>query len=456
MKTNPVRLFASATARLIGLIFILQIAMTGGVLLLARNALVQQSARDRQALVAEVTDDLRAWHSRGGDAGLAGEIRERLASLRGENLVLLLIGADGHIIAGNLGAWPPVVPQNTRWQTIDLYRTGADRPQRLGVTAGVLPGGSHLLSGHVIETDVRYAQVSQRVLIAAFLFSIPLALLVAAAITRAINQRVAGIASTASAVADGDLGRRVPLDGSGDSFDRLGDGVNAMLARIQTLVEELRIVTGSLAHDLRGPIFRLTATLEEARAATDDPVATAAMERVSAEAAALQTMLATAMQIAQAEAGIGRDRFVDVDLTQMLGDIADLYSPAAEDHGIALRVEPVAGHFRLHRDLVAQAIGNIIDNAMRHAVGATLISVSAVQAEASLTITVADNGVGIAPDDRATALRRFGRLDPSRHTPGAGLGLSLVEAVAHLHDGVLALGDNAPGLRVAMTLKAPA
>lgn len=448
------RYFGSATARLVALIFVLQIAMTGGVLLLARGALVQQSVRDRQEIVAEVTDDLRAWHERGGDAALAREITQRLDTLRGENLVLLLTGADGHVIAGNLGAWPPVVPQTTRWQTIDLYRTGADRPERLGISAGILPGGSHLLTGHVIESDVRYAQVSQRVLIAAFLFTVPLALLVAAAMTRAINQRVAGIASTASAVAEGDLARRVPLDGSGDSFDRLGDGVNTMLARIQTLVEELRIVTGSLAHDLRGPIFRLTATLEEARAATDDPVAVAAMDRVSVDAAALLAMLATAMQIAQAEAGIGRDRFVDIDVAEMLSDIAELYAPAAEDHGLELRVAPTHGHFRLHRELVAQALGNLINNAMRHATGATRISVSAVLTGPELTITVADNGIGIAAEDRATALRRFGRLDPSRHEPGAGLGLSLVEAVAHLHDGNLALGDNAPGLRVAMTLRA--
>jgi signal transduction histidine kinase len=384
---------------------------------------------------------------------LATEITNRLKTLRGENLVLLLTAGDGRVIAGNLQSWPDVVPKTTRWQTIDLNRTGAERAERIGVSAATLPDGSHLLTGHVIEADVRYAEVSQRVLVTAFVFTVPLALLVAAATTRAINVRVAGIASTARAVADGDLGRRVPLDGSGDSFDRLGEGVNTMLARIQTLVEELRIVTGSLAHDLRGPIFRLTATLEQARMDTDDPVAAAAMERVSVEAAALQAMLATAMQIAQAEAGIGRDRFGDVDVAAMLDDIGELYVPAAEDRGIALVVEPAAGHFRLHRDLVSQAIGNIIDNAMRHS-GATRITLSAVLSDAALAITVADNGIGIAPHDRATALSRFGRLDPSRHEPGAGLGLSLVEAVAHLHDGGLALGDNAPGLQVAMTLRA--
>ena len=449
------RVLGSATARLVALIFVLQMAVTGGVLLLARNAIVQQSAQDRQALVTEVSDDLRAWWNRGGDAAVAAEITNRLKTLRGENLVMLLTTADGRVIAGNLEQWPEGVPLNRRWQTIDLNRTGAARAERIGVSAVTLPGGSHLLTGHVIEADVRYAEVSQRVLVAAILFTVPLALLVAAATTRAINVRVAGIASTARAVADGDLGRRVPLDGSGDSFDRLGEGVNTMLARIQTLVEELRIVTGSLAHDLRGPIFRLSATLEQARMETADPVAEAAMERVSVEAAALQAMLATAMQIAQAEAGIGRERFGDVDVAAMLDDIGELYVPAAEDRGIALVVQPVAGHFRLHRDLVSQAIGNIIDNAMRHS-GATRITLSAVLTDAMLAITVADNGIGIAPQDRATALSRFGRLDPSRHEPGAGLGLSLVEAVAHLHDGALALGDNAPGLRVDMTLRAHA
>lgn len=452
---SPRRWFGSATWRLVALIFVLQALVIGGVLFYARLAIAQQVSRDQQDFVAEVEADLRAWHRRGGDTALAAEIRTRLASLKGENLLLLFAAADGRVMAGNLNAWPPVVPRSSQWRTIDLYRTGGDRVERIGVSAVTLPNGAHLLIGRVIESDLKRSAISERVLLAAFLLALPLSLLVALAMTRVINSRITGIADTANAVGTGDLARRVPLDGSGDAFDRLGHGVNAMLARIETLVGELRVVTGSLAHDLRAPIFRITATLDQAMQQTSDSTALAAMERVSIEAGILQRMLATAMQISQAEAGIGRHRFAEVDVTEMLTGIAELYEFASEEQGLALRVESDPVRFRLHFELVGQALGNLIDNAMKYADGASAIVLSgSLAVDGSLRLIVADNGAGIAAADREQAVRRFGRLDPSRHTSGAGLGLALVEAVARLHNGDVALEDNQPGLRVVIRLGA--
>lgn len=438
--------------RLVALFFVLQLVATAAVLFYVRQSISAELTREQKAFVVELREDLVAAHRRGGDAALAADIRERLTTLKGENLLLLMTDARGRVVAGDLDAWPTVIPATTPWLTLDLFRTGSEKAERIGVSATTLPGGTSLLAGRVIESGLRMAQLSERVLIVALLIAMPLALLVAFAATLLIERRITGIAETARVVGDGDLARRVDLDGSNDAFDRLGAGFNAMLARVERLVDELRVVTGSLAHDLRAPIFRITATLEQAMQETGDAKALAAMDRVATETGVLQQMLATAMQIAQAEAGIGRNRFADVDIGEMLTGIAELYEYAAEDHGIAMRVTGNSGRFRLHHELIGQAIGNLIDNAVKYAEGATEIVLSAERFEGGLRLIVADNGIGIAATDRATALQRFGRLDPSRHMTGAGLGLALVEAVAKLHDGDVTLEDNAPGLRVVMRL----
>ena len=445
------RWWGSTTLRLAVLVFVLQLVMAGSVLMYVRYAIVNESTRDQQLIVSELESDLRAWHRSGGDTAVAQEINRRLTSLKGENIVVLLVASNGNRLAGNLESWPTVVPWDMSWRTIELYRIGGEAPEQLGIKAGTLASGSHLLTGRVIEGDLQLRALSERVILIAFLLALPLALLVAAIVSRFIDRRIVGIAETAAAVGDGDLSRRVPSGDSGDSFDLLADKINVMLARIEVLVGELRIITGGLAHDLRTPIVRLTATLEQAATEIRDPVAIRAIYKVSGEANNLMSMLSTALQISQAEAGIGRNRFVDVDVVELLADIAELYEPALEAQALTISVPNGSIRFRLHRDLVTQAISNLVDNVMKYGTGATRITMSAELTNSHLEIVVADNGVGIAPDDRAAALRRFGRLDPSRQTSGAGLGLSLVESVARLHDGTILLSDNHQGLCVTMT-----
>jgi signal transduction histidine kinase len=446
------RWFGSTTLRIAALVFILQLLAAGSVLLYARYATSSQFTRDQQVIVSELENDFRAWHHSGGDRALADEIDGRLNSLKGESIVVLLVDAQGKRIAGNLRSWPTVVPWETPWRSIELYRIGGASAERLGIRATTLPGGSHLLTGRVIESDLRLRETSERAMLAAFLLALPLALMVAAIVSRLIDRRVSSIADTATAVGDGDLSRRAFINGSGDSFDLLSGKVNAMLARIEVLVGELRIITSGLAHDLRTPILRLTATLEQAATEVRDPAAIKAIYKVSTEADNLMSMLSTALQISQAEAGIGRNRFVEVDIAELLADIAELYEPALETQDMVCHVHALPIRFRLHRELVSQAICNLVDNAMKYAEGASQIDLTARLTDTHVEITVADDGPGIALEDRAAALRRFGRLDPSRHTSGAGLGLSLVEAVARLHDGTIAFEDNKPGLRVTLTL----
>ena len=179
-----------------------------------------------------------------------------------------------------------------------------------------------------------------------------------------------------------------------------------------------------------------------------------ALEKVSVEAETLLAMLTTALQISRAEAGIGRERFVDTDVSAMLVDLVELYGPVAEDKGMVLSWNaPSELIVSLHRELIGQALGNLIENAIKYAQGGRKIALVATPATDGVTLSVADDGPGIPEARRADALKKFGRLDPARTISGSGLGLSLVEAVARLHGGDIALNDNAPGLKVVLTIK---
>lgn len=443
----------SAITRLLLLLFALQLAVSALVLGYAYLASARAVEREERAAVAGLRDDLLAEWRGGGEPALARLIATRLAT-PGADLVALLVGRDGRPLAGNLDAWPATVVADTDWRVITLYRRNGLTPEAMGVAARLLPGGARLLAGRAIDGNFRLAAINARALTAALLIAAPLAWLMSALLGRVINRRLDAIATTAVAVADGDLARRVPRDRSGDAFDALGAGINAMLARIETLVAELRIVTDGLAHDLRSPLTRLTSMLERARADTRDPAALAALDGVAAEAEQLLTMLATALQISRAEAGIGRDRFADTDIDALVADLAELFEPVAEDAGIALTAEATAGHVRVHRTLTQQALTNLVENALKYADGATTIRLSARRDGDSLVLSVADNGPGIPADRRDEARRRFVRLDPARHVAGSGLGLALVDAVARLHGGALTLADDGPGLRAELTLPA--
>lgn len=445
--------FKSTTARFVALVFVAQLVLTGGILAFVQSSSQATLTQEQQALVGELRDDLVSDYKTGGERLLISQIETRLQTTHVSDSVILLVRAGGAIASGNLGAWPTVVPKSTPWQVITLYRKGNARPETMGVIATQLPGGAHLLTGHVIDGNLRLASVNEKAMLGAFLLAIPLAMLLSLAFGYIINQRVRTITATTQAVGSGDLSHRVALDGSGDSFDRLGQGVNAMLERIEQLVSELRVVTDGLAHDLRSPITRLTSTLERAMIDTRDATALAALEKVSVEAEILLSMLSTALQISRAEAGVGRDRFVETDVPAMLNDLVEIYGPVAEDKGMELSCDaPFGLKVLLHRELMSRALGNLIENALKYANGGRHIMVAAEKQGGALILSVADDGPGIPENRRAEALRKFGRLDPARHVAGSGLGLSLVEAVAKLHGGSLALEDNAPGLKIVLTV----
>lgn len=436
------------------LLFLSQVALTGGVLYYVLQSSEATLLAEQKARVGGLRDDLVAGYREGGERQLVELINARLHAVATEVPVILLIRRDGTVLAGNLGAWPTVIPKSTAWKAANLYRTSSQRPEPMGLIATALPDGAFLLTGHVIDGSVRLKNLNREAMIGALLVAIPLALLLAVLLGRMINVRVGRIAATTRAVSDGDLSRRVVLNGSEDSFDALGHGVNVMLDRIEMLVGELRIVTDGLAHDLRSPITRLQSTIERAIIDTHDPVTLGALDKVSLEAGTLLTMLSTALQISRAEAGIGRERFVQTDISTMLADLAELYGPVAEDHGMVLSWHAPSGLvIPLHRELIGQALGNLIENAIKYAQGGSAIILAAAASTEVVTLSITDNGPGIPEARRGDALKKFGRLDPARTTAGSGLGLSLVDAVARLHGGNIRLEDTTPGLRVIVTLK---
>jgi signal transduction histidine kinase len=273
-----------------------------------------------------------------------------------------------------------------------------------------------------------------------------------ALIARYSLSRVDAVRAASEDIVRGDLSRRVPLTGSGDEFDRLAATINAMLARIETLMGGMRLVTDSLAHDLRSPLTRARSAIEMALRRHEDAASyRQALEQTAAE---LETILRTfeaLINIAQAEAGLNRLTLTELDLSALTQDLLEVYQPIAEEAGLELSGE-IATNIRIrgHRQLLGQALANLLDNAIKYSPAGGCIVLTLAASEQGATLSVADNGPGIPEEQRERVLQRFVRLDDSRGTPGSGLGLSLVAAVAKLHDVDLELLDNQPGLKVAL------
>jgi signal transduction histidine kinase len=264
--------------------------------------------------------------------------------------------------------------------------------------------------------------------------------------------RIEAVNRTSREIIDGDLSRRVPVGKGGDEFDRLAANLNAMLDRIEALMDGLRQVTDNIAHDLRGPLTRLRNRLEVTLLEDGGkPSHREALERTIDDADQLLKTFSALLLIGEAEAGLKPDDMGGIDLAGLVGDMAELYAPAAEHQGLSFTHAIEADlSIQGNRQLLSQALVNLLDNALKYTPAEGRVSITCRHTDGAPEIAISDTGPGIADADRARVLQRFERLEASRHSPGSGLGLSLVAAVAKLHGAQLRLDDNAPGLRVVL------
>ncbi|WP_233256165.1 sensor histidine kinase [Falsiroseomonas bella] len=418
-------------------------------------------ALDRQvdaAIRADATALVERMSVRGIPA-VAAAIEDRMAvDVQNETLYLLL-APDGARLAGNLSAWPSEASGEFPWIRIPLQRDGAVSEARLFRLE--LGGGHRLLVGRDVAEKLRLRGLLSEGIAWAASASAAFAVLGAWLLRRSLERRLNPIYRTARAISAGDLTRRVPLSERDDEFDKLGITMNAMLDRIAQLMEGVRGVSDAIAHDLRTPIARARAKLEESlHAAHDEDSLRAAVEQGIADLDAIARVFQAVLRIAEVEAGARRAAFAPTDLAPVLADIAELYGASAEAREQHLAVDlPESLDLVGDRDLLAQAVVNLLDNALKFTPEGGTVRLSARLSEAHAEIEVADDGPGMPDADRRRAGERFFRADAARTTPGSGLGLSLVRAVASLHRGELLLRDThpdaaSPGLTA--TLRLPA
>lgn len=410
--------------------------------------------RQTDAAINADTQGLAERYQEGGLPALIETIDQRLAANIDDDAIYLLVGPRFDRIAGNLNAWPRDVTMDTNWFELPVERAGLKGVARLHEFN--LQGGFHLLVGR--DSNVR-SQL-RRLLTGALLWSAVVALglgtLGGALVRGAFRATVADVSATAAAIAAGDLSRRVRLAGTGDEFDLLAAAVNDMLDRILRLMDGVKQVSNAIAHDLRTPIARARTRLEDAATHARTPEELhAAIERAQADLDGVVGVFHAILRIAEIEAGARRSAFVTFDLSALIADMAELYAAPAEDAGLRLDAS-IQYHLSFYgdRDMIQQAVANLLDNAIKFSPSGTAVQFTLATGKDGMRIEVADRGPGIPEADRGRATERFFRGEQARSTPGSGLGLALVQAVATLHGGTLTLADNAPGLRAILTLPA--
>lgn len=427
----------------------------GIVYWIAVQVLQQQNAAILQNEVASLTEGISRPAT-----GIAGEIGRRLrdgqyrplyyrletdaGEARGGNLPMLRLPPGWHRFSYPVGRLNSYPPEDEDEHTIHL----------LGLTSR-LPSGELL----TVAIDTYRSKEAEEAIVRAFVWAAAAGLVMALfgglLLSRGFLRRIDAINRTTQAIMDGNLDRRIDIVGRGDELDQLSLNLNEMLDRLQALMEGLRQVSNDIAHDLRTPLSRLRQRLEDVQ--TEDAtkedyrVATALALQDAGEAL---TTFGALLRIAQIEAGTRRSQFTEIDLSELLGELAATYGPVAEDLGKAFSAELIQGVLvQGDRELLTQMFVNLIENALRHTGPAASVSIALRADNGTVTARVADDGPGIPAGERDRVFGRFYRLESSRSTPGNGLGLALVAAVAELHRIRLLLEDNAPGLAVRLSFQ---
>jgi signal transduction histidine kinase len=441
----------------------LRIALLAGLLALLSNLAVigfiyyrthDDAVVTVRQQVAEQAKVLADVYRTGGRPALDDAIQDTV-TYGDPQTVIALIEPTGREPIGNLETHPPTfLPRQEGYHNALVRLKGQTTPRVAAIVVHRLPTGEWLANGRIAGEGFAIRDTLERSMFIALVVAVLLGLFCGVVLAHYVGQRIGDIAAVANRISARDLSQRVPVSGAGDAFDRLGGQINAMLDRITGLMEELRLLTDSLAHDLRSPVSRLRSAAQAAAETTDPFEQEELLGNVIGQADALMRILSGVLEISRSESLTGRKQFAWFDAGELAAELAEMYDPLAEERGARLEFDrpprpvPLFGH----RQLLAQAISNLVENAIRYGSGGGEIQVRVRPGERLIRIEVGDRGPGIPAERRAEARRRFGRLDSSRSDEGAGLGLALAEAIAHLHDGKLVLEDNGPGLLTILEL----
>ena len=445
----------SASVRFAVVYAILLAASAAGLALFLWWATAGLLDRQTDAAIHADAQGLSERWNEGGLPGLIVTIEDRVAQDLDDDAIYLLVDAGMNRIAGNLERWPSVVGDAGPFYEMSVQRAGMRTIAR--VQRYDLPAGFHLLIGRDVRVRAQLRSLLADALLWALLVVGLMASIGALVVRNLFHRTLSNVSATATAIAAGDLAQRVKLSGRGDEFDQLAEVINDMLDRIGRLMDGVRQVSNAIAHDLRTPITRARTRLEDAALHAETPAELrAAIERATADLDGIVGVFQALLRIAEIEAGSRRSSFARFDVAPLLGEVAELYEVVAEERNVRLTVT-APEHLPAYGDgpLVQQAVANLVDNAVKFSPDGAAVTVSVAATPRAVEIAVSDQGPGIPAADRAKATERFFRGETARSTPGSGLGLALVQAVAQLHGGTLVLEDAQPGLRAILSLPLP-
>ncbi len=446
------------TAFKLSIAYLVLFSIGAGLVLTRVGARVKEVLDEQieQTVDAEIRA-LSEQYSQGGLRQLANAVERRVRAPGGS--LYLLTNHSGEVIVGNIEP-PKFTPSGSSQLVETTYErrgeAGTKHPALLRLF--LIPGGFRLLIGHDIEDHQVLRDILRRALGVSLFWLALVGALGGLFVAHRMLERVDVMSASARRIMAGDMNERLAVSGAGDELDRLAANFNAMLERISELMAGLREVSDNIAHDLKTPLTRLRNRAEAAlRAGSNDREHCDALAAVIEESDSLIRVFNALLMIARAEAGYSSDNLTAFDADVVVRDIAEMYEPCAEEQGARLEVETQSGlGVSGSRELLGQALVNLVDNALKYGAAGEnpVIAVSAKRVGDRVEIAVADRGPGISPEDRERVVGRFVRLENSRSRPGSGLGLSMAAAVARLHHGALRIEDNAPGLRVVLSLPA--
>jgi signal transduction histidine kinase len=453
LRTSAVRL-----ALRYALVYAAIMALGLGVLYLTTSRFVdiQIEAGLRQSL-----DALKRAREELDPAELRALLRAERRASGPDRLHALLVDAEGNPVAGDLKGWPPDLPTDGKVHNVmledELIPGHAENQDAFWPAIGVrLPDGGRFMVAHGLDQAEALLDVIQGTMALILAVSVALAMGLGLLQGRTLLGRIDALIETARAIGEGRLSRRVPLSGRDDELDELAGRLNAMLERIEALMDGMRQVTDNIAHDLRRPLSRVRNLLDvTAREARDGAQYREAIGHAMADLDELIHTFNALLEIAQAEAGSFRGEWGPVDLSALALELGELYGDLAEEQGRSLELAVIPGlAVNGNRHLLAQAIANLLDNAFKLTPPETPVRLELSSGDGRARLRVIDRGPGIPAAERARVLKRFVRLDAARSAPGSGLGLSLVAAVARLHQARLELVDADPGLCVRLDFDA--